>query len=582
MQKYILPLLTAVLILLFYLGLPELSKVSLIKQPKKLDRKDGIIMLVFCLVFGFADFSGLGDKVAPESFVNMNGQEAVFDLGKSLTVYEFSLYSGVGYGTYTIDFSADGEDYNSELSFTQDAGDVLRWNYIYTDPAITQGVRYVRIRGEGNAYLGEVVIIDELSDEGYHAADASVNISELNDEQEKYCPKYSFMNSSYFDEIYHARTAWEHLNNVYPYEISHPPLGKLIISIGIALFGMTPFGWRFSGTLLGVLMLPIMYVFIKKLFGSRKASIAGTLVFAADFMHFVQTRIATIDVYAVFFILLMYLFMYIFVFENKLWALALSGIFFGMGAASKWTCIYAGAGLAVIWAIYRVVNRRRGFAAFLSNSGFCVVFFIMIPCVIYYLSYIPYGTSQGVYNVFSKEYLKIVIDNQVYMFNYHSKLVATHPYSSVWYQWVLDIRPILYYLNYDGAYRQSFGAFVNPMLCWGGFLALFALGYEAVFRKDREALFIIIGYLAQLIPWVFVTRLTFEYHYFPCTVFLVLAVSYIFFIMENGNKRKNIYIFGFAGVSAALFILFFPVLAGIRVNSSVASNLMQWLPTWPF
>ncbi len=34
------------------------------------------------------------------------------------------------------------------------------------------------------------------------------------------------MNSSYFDEIYHARTALEHIENVYPYEITHPPLGK--------------------------------------------------------------------------------------------------------------------------------------------------------------------------------------------------------------------------------------------------------------------------------------------------------------------------------------------------------------------
>ena len=32
--------------------------------------------------------------------------------------------------------------------------------------------------------------------------------------------KYTYMNSTYFDEIYHPRTAYEHLNNVYPYEVS--------------------------------------------------------------------------------------------------------------------------------------------------------------------------------------------------------------------------------------------------------------------------------------------------------------------------------------------------------------------------
>ena len=33
------------------------------------------------------------------------------------------------------------------------------------------------------------------------------------------------------------------------------------MSVGIAIFGMTPFGWRFMGTLLGALMLPAMYLF---------------------------------------------------------------------------------------------------------------------------------------------------------------------------------------------------------------------------------------------------------------------------------------------------------------------------------
>ena len=43
--------------------------------------------------------------------------------------------------------------------------------------------------------------------------------------------------------------------------------------------------------------------------------------------------------------------------------------------------------------------------------------------------------------------------------------------------------------------------------------------------RDRTALFILVGYLAQLLPWVFVTRVVFEYHYFPSSVFLVLALA---------------------------------------------------------
>ena len=409
------------------------------------------------------------------------------------------------------------------------------------------------------------------------------DMPELADEQELCPTRQTFMNSSYFDEIYHARTAWEQLNAVYPYEITHPPLGKTIIGLGIRLFGMTPFGWRFSGTLFGVLMLPILYYFAKKLFGGHTAPAACTLLMATDFMHFVQTRIATIDTYAVFFILLMYLFMYLFVTEGRLRDLAFCGISFGLGAASKWTCFYAGAGLAFIWAIWVIRETRAArldLLGFVKNALFCVGFFVLVPCLIYYLSYIPYGVAQGKTNLLSRDYLNIVLDNQRYMFNYHSQLVATHPYSSHWYQWLLDIRPILYYLDYlpDGRV-VSFGAFVNPVLCWGGLLALFVLGYLGIARRDRVSAFILLGYLAQLLPWVLVPRLTFAYHYFPCTVFLALAMGRCFDLMKHNVRNGKLYVGGFAALSLAVFILFFPVLAGIPIERGI---LRSWLPTWPF
>lgn len=589
-MKYILPISSAILLFLFFLGIPELSKTEFtsfsilpsMRQRRKsgyrLDRADAAIMTAFVLVFGFIDFFRLGNTRSVNTFTNMNGKQAVITFQDSFIPNEIHFFTGAGYGTYTFDFSYDGENYDSSGFFTQESDQVFRWEKIY--PAIRDEYRFLRIIGSGDAWLGEVCVTDDNND----PIPGSCNITELTDEQDMYCESYSFMNSTYFDEIYHARTAWEHLNNVYPYEISHPPLGKLIIAAGIALFGMTPFGWRFSGTLFGVLMLPAMYILLKKMFGSRRAATAGTLVFATDFMHFVQSRIATIDSYSVFFILLMYLFMYIYITEDRLSALALCGISFGLGTAAKWTSLYAGIGLAVLWIIYHISHREEGILPFIRNVLFCFVFFIIIPCCIYYISYIPYGKALGVTNPFSKEYFNIVLSNQTYMFNYHSGLVAIHPYSSKWYQWVLDIRPILYYLEYfDGnASRISFGAFVNPFLCWGGLLVLFPTLYKAILHKDRNALFILIGYFSQLTPWMLISRLTFEYHYFPSTLFLVMAIAYFFSMMEKDTRFHKAYIWGFAGCSAALFLLFFPVLAGLKVDSAFASSVFKWLPTWPF
>ena len=105
------------------------------------------------------------------------------------------------------------------------------------------------------------------------------------------------------------------------------------------------------------------------------------------------------------------------------------------------------------------------------------------------------------------------------------------------------------------------------------------LVYMALARRDKKAGFLLIGYLAQLLPWVFITRITFEYHYFPSSVFLILALGYVFSLM---GRRERWRILGLTGLCAALFLLFYPALSGLRVDNSTASALLQWLPTWPF
>ena len=586
MKPFIFPAAIAILLTIFFVGLPDISKFGARKicenedkSPFSLTLSDMIAILFITLLFGFVDFTSLGNRNSPETFIQMGDEPVNIIFDNPAYPSNIMLFSGVSTGEYIIELSSNGDDYETAAQFSQTYDTVLKWNRVSLS-AQMQDVKYARIYATSAPFLGEAVFLDTLG----NVIPCRSDSKEICDEQQNVPSEITFMNSSYFDEIYHARTAWEHMHNVYPYEISHPPLGKLIILLGIALFGMTPFGWRFSGTFFGVLMLPIIYIFIKKLFGSTRTAICGTLLLATDFMHYVQTRIATIDTYAVFFILLMYMFMYDFIKTGKLKSLALSGIFFGLGAASKWTCIYAGAGLAVIWAAYWIINRKKGFKKFAKNSAWCIVFFITVPCIIYYLSYIPYGKAMGIQGIFNKDYFTAVISNQEYMFSYHSALVAEHPYSSKWYYWILNIRPILYYLEYyPENLRSSFGAFLNPMLCWGGLLAIFVLLYRATFKKDTEAAFIITGYFAQLIPWMFVTRLTFEYHYFPCSIFLVLAVAYVFSLMENSKeKHAKSYIIAFTALSALLFITFYPVLSGQRIDSTLAVTLYHWLPTWPF
>ena len=300
---------------------------------------------------------------APQTSVTLReGESLTLELGGEYEITRAMAYSVIGTGGYTLALSDDGESFFDACELDQNYVALLKWHEL-----TPQGrARFVRLTAWGDPELGELTL---FGPDG--AALAWRTMSELTDEQALTPAQPSFFNSSYFDEIYHARTALEHLRGVWPYEITHPPLGKLLIALGMAIWGVTPFGWRFTGTLFGAAMLPLVYAFARRLFGRGSVSVCCTILLAAEFMHFVQTRIATIDTYGVFFTLAMYYFMFRWLFpdsgddlspapaEGRASDLALSGVFFGVGAACKWTCLYAGAGLGVIWALHWIFLLAR-------------------------------------------------------------------------------------------------------------------------------------------------------------------------------------------------------------------------------
>ncbi|MGN1004417.1 MAG: phospholipid carrier-dependent glycosyltransferase, partial [Oscillospiraceae bacterium] len=308
----------------------------------RMEKKDALPLLLLTAVYAVTAFWSLGDTSAPQSFLNLKPGEAVtFSTQETVSLGRVEYYTGLWTGSYELEFSSDGVNWES-VELKQDYAHLFYW----LEPELPEGeltARYFRLTASCSEQIemGELALFDPegnlISVPNREGAEA------LFDEQELVPAERHWTNSAYFDEIYHARTAFEHLRDISPYEDSHPPLGKLIISLGISLFGMTPFGWRFMGTLFGVLMVPLLYVFLKNLFGKTVVALCGTALFTFDFMHLTQTRIATIDSYGVFFILAMFFFLYRYLalpagtpFRKCALPLFLSGLMFGIGVASKW------------------------------------------------------------------------------------------------------------------------------------------------------------------------------------------------------------------------------------------------------
>jgi len=575
-----------------------------------MERCDWIPMLLVTIVYAATAFFQLGSLSAPESYVKFQqGDSYTFSFAQPVTVDEITFYSSLGTGTYTLEYSQDGANW-SPLTLDQNYVALFKWNtadlsQVTTSDGNTGYLEATTFRITASSVdRSEGVWLAELAlwNHGEPLTPDSVDVGAqaLFDEEEEWTTKQTYMNSTYFDEIYHPRTALEHLNNVNPYEVSHPPLGKLIISIGIAIFGMVPFGWRFMGTLFGVLMLPILYVFLKNFFGKTVVAFCGTCLFAFDFMHLVQTRIATIDTYGVFFILVSYYFMYRWLccpvgssLRKTAVPLFLCGLFWGIGCACKWTVIYAGAGLAVLWLLglwFRHGEWKRDpknfdFVSFvLSTTSLSVIFFVLLPTLIYTLSYIPYATARGDLSLDSL--LNIMWSNQEFMLSYHQGVHSSHPYESYWYQWIFDARPILYYRDLDLANTEGvkslFASFNNPLVSWAGLLAFFAVAIQTIRRKCGRGLFILIAVLSQFIPWLPIGRTLFAYHYFPTILFLVFAIAYLFNdILERNRKGASLAVYGFTGCVAGLYAIFYPALTGPYIPLWYSEGFLRWFPSWP-
>ena len=348
---------------------------------RKLNRTDRVLLIGLLLIYSIVAFVNLGTTNFPEkAWKSGENETVIIDLGADMHVGEIWFNGSIAEGTLRI---YDDED--NYVEFKQDFGDMFKWKTL----SVSFDTRYVRLfTFAGTVAFNEIALFDG----GGNRIDAQVYVQEdangsdafptqqaLLDEQRTVPKEPSYLNGMYFDEIYHARTAYEVVtdtnllfegrsvgirdysyvqrNGYSIYEWTHPQLGKVLIALGIRLFGMTPFGWRFTGTLFGVLILWVLYALAKRIFCRSDYALLTAGLFAADCMHFSQTRIATIDVYALFFTLLMFLFMLDYLeinrtdapFSKKLVPLGLSGLAFGLGASSKWTCFYSGAGLAVLF-----------------------------------------------------------------------------------------------------------------------------------------------------------------------------------------------------------------------------------------
>lgn len=582
----------------------------------KLDKKDFIILVLLTVVGGAISFYKLGDHFAPSSYWKAGeiGENIIIEFNEPVSIDKIAHNGNIpnSTGVYKVSYQLSGdevfrelftlgEDIENENVKQKKKSRFFRWDY---DNVYLLNVKKIKVEAiEAGWAINEMAFLTKTSNGEYEILNFKVVDSKnsslaegdaeaLFDEQDTVPLVYSHMNSTYFDEVYHARTAYEQLNGWKIYETTHPPLGKIIISIGISIFGMNPFGWRVMGNLFALAMIPLVYIFALKMFKKKRIAFFAAFLMLFDFMRLVQGRIATIDSFSTFWVICMYYFMYDYytstATKKPLKPLFLSGLMFGLGAATKWSCIYAGGGLAFIFFLTKFLEfkncatkrmKKEWFIKdFIPTCLWCVLFFVIIPITIYILSYIPYMPSKPNMNL-----VEIAMENINQIFDYHSALVATHDYESKWYTWPFVIRPVWFCGGADlpEGLSETIASFGNPAIWIISFFAVIISIYFTWRDKDKNGVILLVAYAFQYFPWILVTRIAFIYSYLTALPFAVLLFAYCMSKIKKKNLILESIIWLYLIIVVEWFILFYPVLTGLVVKTSYVEWL-RWFPRWYF
>ena len=570
-------------------------------------KKDYKCMGALMLLFALLAFFRLGNTYAPETSYRTTqaNRDIILDFGSYIDIGSIDVFLG-NLNSRHFSVSVFNEVTGSWEVINGDAKveSVFAWNTI----DIGYNTRYL-----GLVSLDEEGIFNEFVAVGLDGTpilpENAGDYKALFDEQETYPETKTYMASTMFDEVYHGRTAYEFLHGLTTYETTHPHLGKIIIALGVGIFGMNPFGFRIMSALFGILMVGIMYVFARKMFGSTFIATVTASLLAFDCMHYTLSRIATIDIFIATFILMMYYFMYDYfvkdhtarltyshinseadsdapsvqpgstraipmpISRDLLLPLGLSGISMAFAVATKFTGIYAGAGLGILFIWYTLTHfpKKQVWKLFF----FCCGSFIVLPLLIYTLAFIPVVGYTEYNGLIDK-----TIQGTLSMYDYHANLVAEHYYSSPFYEWPIIWMPLLYANDAVGATDVSaVSCMGNPAIWWPGILCVFFTVYRWLIKKDKKAGFLTIAYLAQYIPWMSVGRITFIYHYFPAILFTILMLGYVADLITNRFKNGKKVVIGYMAVVIIIFVIFFPVISGLPIDRELGMKL-RWLKDW--
>jgi dolichyl-phosphate-mannose--protein O-mannosyl transferase len=182
------------------------------------------------------------------------------------------------------------------------------------------------------------------------------------------------------------------------------------------------------------------------------------------------------------------------------------------------------------------------------------------------------------------------------MYDFHRGLESEHPYEAHPWSWLVQGRPTSFF--YEGYERGEMGCAVeacskaitsagNPVVWWGGTVAVVVLLFCWLLRRDWRAGAILAGLAAGYLPWfTYSERTIYAFYSVTFAPFVVLALTYVLGMVlgprkASPSRRTAGALAAGAVVVAAVVALawFWPVWTA-EVIPYAQWRARMWLPSW--
>ncbi|MQA02984.1 MAG: phospholipid carrier-dependent glycosyltransferase [Streptosporangiales bacterium] len=429
--------------------------------------------------------------------------------------------------------------------------------------------------------------------------------------------------------------------------IVHPQVGKWMIALGYLLVawgksafggqpfdleaGVTPVGWRISAAIVGTLAILVMARVARRMTRSTMLGCLAALLLTFDGLEFVQSRVALLDIFLMFWILAAFACL---VADRdharrrlarlverhgagdfgpwlgiRGWRIA-AGVCLGLAVGTKWSGLWTVAAFGLLTFFWDVGARRaagvkRPFLGALKlDSAPAFASIVVLAAFVYVASWWSWFATPGGWDRDwtdeSKFGVPAVVRNwwhyHVEIYNFHTGLTSNHDYESSPWGWMVLARPVAYFYESPGGCGEAscssaITGLGTPAIWWVSIPVMLAMIWLWLIRRDWRAATVVVGLAASWVPWLqYPERTMFFFYALPMLPFIVLALTIAagWAIgpkpppgMPASNRRigGTIAVGTYTLLVAANFLYFLPIFtAQVIPYASWAARM--WLPTW--